>query len=283
MSFITGLDHAVLLCPDIDMGVVVYTALLGVPPDWRAASDGMATAIFRVANTSLELIAPSGTGAIADKLRAQIERDGPGLKSLVFATQDIADAHHRLTRRGLAPSDIASGTSTHASSGETRKWQRLRCGDAATHGLKTFLIQRGDVLPPLAPAPLGAVTSLDHIVIVTPNPDRALAHYGARLGLDLALDRTAPEWKTRFLFFRTGGLTFEVIHRLDEANDPNGPDAIWGLTWAVDDLAAAHARLSGLGLNVSEARKGRKPGSTVFTLRDGTLNVPTLFIAHATR
>jgi hypothetical protein len=27
-------------------------------------------------------------------------------------------------------------------------------------------------------------------------------------------------------------------------------------------------------------RKGRKPGSHIFTVRNGTLNVPTLFISH---
>ena len=136
---------------------------------------------------------------------------------------------------------------------------------------------------PVADAAPDAVVSLDHVVIDTPNPDRALGLYGARLGLDLALDRNAPEWKTRFLFFRTGGLTFEVIHRLGETHDAAAPDKIWGLTWEVDDLAAAHARLSAAGFNISEQRKGRKPGSTVFTVRDGTMGVPTLFIAHEGR
>jgi hypothetical protein len=103
------------------------------------------------------------------------------------------------------------------------------------------------------------------------------------LGLDLALDRTREEWKTRFLFFRTGGLTFEVINRLGEDHDPAAPDSIWGLTWTVDDLSAAHARLTEAGFNVSEQRTGRKPGSAVFTIRDGTLGVPTLFIAHSSR
>jgi catechol 2,3-dioxygenase-like lactoylglutathione lyase family enzyme len=280
---ITSLDHAVLLCPDIEMGTAVYGALLGCEADWRAASEGMATAIFRTANTSLELIAPDGEGAIASKLRSQITDEGPGLKSLVFATQDIAEAHHRLARRGLEPSDIIAGTSTDLRRGTTRGWKRLRLRDALTHGVKTFLIERSEALAPPAAAASGAVTRLDHIVIDTPNPERALAHYGARLGLDLALDRTNDEWKTRFLFFRTGGLTLEVIHRLGEPGNFSGPDKIWGLTWEVSDLAAAHARLADSGLDVSSLRKGRKPGSTVFTVRDGTLGVPTLFIAHETR
>ncbi|MEZ5998531.1 MAG: VOC family protein [Hyphomonas sp.] len=277
---ITGVDHLVLVVPEIGAGEAVYAALLGRAADWRAqADDGSATAVFRLANMSLELMAPVGDGPVGDRLREIIEANGPGLTSVVFGTDDISAAHHRLTRRGLKPSDIAPGESTNEIDGKTRKWRRFRCSDAETAGIKTFLIQ------PEAPLPLqgvedGGVVSLDHVVIDTPNPDRALGLYGARLGLDLALDRNAPEWKTRFLFFRTGGLTFEVIHRLGETLDPAANDRIWGLTWAVDDLAAAHARLSAAGFNISEIRKGRKPGSTVFTVRDGTMNVPTLFIAH---
>ena len=34
-----------------------------------------------------------------------------------------------------------------------------------------------------------AVAALDHVVVHTPNPDRALGLYGAKFGLDLRLDR----------------------------------------------------------------------------------------------
>ena len=129
----------------------------------------------------------------------------------------------------------------------------------------------------------GAVSALDHIVINTPNPERAAATYGARLGLRFALDRTAEQWQTRFLFFRIGNLTLEVIHRLGDAQDTAGPDRLWGLTWAVEDLDAAHARLGDADRDISEIRDGRKPGSRVFTVRDGTQGVPTLFIDHAPR
>ena len=278
---ISGLDHIVLVCPEIVSGTAVYSALLGRAPDWQSVSDdGAATAIFRVNNTAVELMAPHGDGPVAERLGEIITEDGPGLKSLAFATADIEHAHHRLTRRGLKPHEIMPGESRSDISGQTRTWRRFRCDDAETGGIRTFLIEHlsGALAP--ADAPDGAVASLDHIVVNTPNPDRAAALYGARLGLDLALDRTAPEWKTRFLFFRTGGLTFEVINRLGEDHDASASDTIWGLTWEVHDLAAAHERLLEAGFNVSERRKGRKPGSHIFTVRDGTLNVPTLFISH---
>ncbi|MCA8890279.1 MAG: VOC family protein [Hyphomonas sp.] len=279
-QLVTGLDHIVLVVPEIDSGAAVYGSLLGRPPVWRAESEGgAATAIFKVANTSLELMAPAGDGPVADRLREIVEAEGPGLKTLAFGTADIETAHHKLTRRGMEPHEVIPGESTNRLDGTARSWKRFRCADEQTAGVKTFLVQPDTPLPSQND-PEGAVVSLDHIVIDTPNPDRALGLYGARLGLDLALDRNAPQWKTRFLFFRTGGLTFEVIHRLGETHDPAGPDRIWGLTWEVADLAAAHVRLMEAGFNVSELRKGRKPGSSVFTVRDGTMGVPTLFIAH---
>lgn len=279
---IDALDHIVLVCPEIEAGAAVYSSLLGREPSWRAKADGAATALLSVQNTALELMAPDGTGPVADRLREIIAERGPGLTSLAFRTGDIAETHHKLARRGLIPGDITDGESTNLGDSSVRRWKRFRCSDDAMAGIKTFILQP-ESAPKVAEPASGAVQSLDHIVINTPNPDRALGLYGAKLGLDLRLDRTAEQWKTRFLFFRTGGLTFEVIHRLGEAHDPAGPDTIWGLTWAVDDLAAAHARLSETGLDLSDIRTGRKPGSSVFTVRNGTLGVPTLFISHSPR
>ena len=149
-------------------------------------------------------------------------------------------------------------------------------------GVKTFILQSDAPLTPAVAQP-GAATALDHLVINTPNPERAVANYGARLGLRFALDRTAEQWKTRFLFFRLGGLTLEIIHRLGETQDPAADDSIWGLTWETDNLTAAHDRLSAAGVEVSELRTGRKPGTEVFTVRTHAQGIPTLFIAHSPR
>ena len=278
---ITALDHFVLLCPEIEPATADYTLLLGAAPAWEAAQDGVATAVFALGNTALELMAPAGEGSTADKLR-EMTADGPKLTTLVYRSDDLAGDHHLMTRRGLHPSEISDGSSAHVETGATRTWQRFRIPDEKMGGVKTFLIQAEAPLTP-APAAPGTATALDHLVINTPNPERAVATYGARLGLRFALDRTAEQWKTRFLFFRTGGLTLEVIHRLGESQAPEDSDAIWGLTWETDDLDAAHVRLSQAGRDVSELRTGRKPGSRVFTVRDGTQNVPTLFIAHTPR
>ncbi len=130
--------------------------------------------------------------------------------------------------------------------------------------------------PPASGGP-GLLTALDHVVIQSAAPERALALYGARAGLDLRLDRTEPRWGTRLLFFRCGDLVVEVMHNL-AAGVSDAPDRLWGLSWRTDDLDAARARLAAGGIDVSAIRPGRKPGTRVFTLRDGTSGVPTLVV-----
>ena len=69
--------------------------------------------------------------------------------------------------------------------------------------MRLFLIEPGapHTAPFLAPAP-AAVEGLDHVVVRTPDPERAAALYGARLGLDMRLDRSTPAWGSRLMFFR---------------------------------------------------------------------------------
>lgn len=279
---ITGLDHAVILVRDIEAGVAGYQTLLGRAPVWRAQSDGAATAIFVLGNTSLELMAPAGEGEAAHRVRAALEKQGEGLASLAFEVKDIAKTHHRLTRLGLSPEAISDGASKDLTSGRTLAWKRTRAAAESTHGIRLFFLQRGERLglsPETASAPVDA---LDHLVIATPDPERTAALYGARLGLDMKLDRTIPALGTRFLFFRTGGLVFEVIHRLKEGRH-DGPDKIYGVSWRVADVAVTRTRLEQAGLEVSELREGRKPGTQVFTVRTGTFGVPTIVIQQDKR
>ncbi|MDJ0920265.1 MAG: VOC family protein [Henriciella sp.] len=279
---ITALDHVVLLCPDIEQGMEDYTIVMGADPVWQTDADGAATALFHAGNTCLELMAPSGSGSVADSIR-DLTQSGPRLSTLVYQSDDLGADHHLMTRRGLSPSDISPGTSVDLKTQSWTSWSRFRIPDEAAAGIKSFVLERNDSLDRPVDQIMGSVSGLDHLVINTPNPERAVAFYGARLGLRFALDRNAPQWKTRFLFFRVGGLTLEVIHRLDQDHDSSASDEIWGATWAVDDLRAAHDRLTQAGLDISEIRTGRKPGSEVFTLRNGTLGIPTLFIHHTPR
>ena len=53
-------------------------------------------------------------------------------------------------------------------------------------------------------------------------------------------------------------------------------DRLRGICWRVADIDATQARLTAAGIDVSEVRTGRKPGTRVMTVRSGTCGVPTL-------
>jgi catechol 2,3-dioxygenase-like lactoylglutathione lyase family enzyme len=277
---IDALDHVVIAVRDLDAAVAAYQTVLGRAPSWRAEAHGggATVATFALANVAVELMAPSGRGATVERLNAVLDAQGEGLVSLAFATGDVERAHRRLSRLGLDPEPIADGLSVDAETGARRPWRRTRAATAKTHGVRIFLMQQAALpsAPRLAPEP-AAVTGLDHVVIRTPDPERATALYGARLGLDMRLDRSNEAWGARLLFFRCGDLIVEVAHDL-KAGRGDGPDRLWGLSWRVPDAAAARARLQAAGLDVSEVRAGRRPGTRVLTLRAGTCGVPTLLL-----
>lgn len=278
---ITGLDHVLIVCPSIDDGEMAYSTLLGREPDWRSHDPGgSATIIFQLENTALEIMSPAGGGPLARRLHAMIEQDGVGLKTLVFHSDDLAGDRAALERRGLRPEEIVANESVDPSSGRARYWSRMRLDDATTHGVRLFCLTRKapDPLIYKARAP-GIVSRLDHVVINTANPDRAVALYGARLGLRLALDRSNPDWDTRLMFFRIGGMTVELAHKMS-AGVGNQPDKLWGLSWKVPNLEAAHARLVKERVGVTPIRAGRRAGTQVFSVRDGTMGIPTLVISE---
>lgn len=278
---ITGLDHILIVCPSIDDGEDTYTALLGREPDWRSHDPGgSSTVIWQLENTSLEIMSPTGGGPLARRLHAMIDQDGVGLKTLVFGSNDLAEDRANLDRRGLKPDEIVPGESTDPRSGSARYWSRMRLDDAHTHGVRMFVLARKAPDPiTYKPGRSDTVSSLDHVVINTANPDRATALYGARLGLRLALDRSNPDWDMRLMFFRIGGLTIELAHKIS-AGFGNQPDKLWGLSWKAPDLEAAHARLIDRNIAVTSIRPGRRAGTKVFSVRDHTLGIPTLFLSE---
>ena len=277
---ITGLDHVVLLARDVGAAVAAYRMLLGQDVAWRTQGDGVETAIFTLANMSLEIMAPSGDGTTGERVRERLEAQGEGLASLCFRVVDIDRFQRRLKRLGLAPEEIVPSTSTNASDGATLQWRRTRTAVAATHGTRLFFLEPAGERPASQAAADAPITGLDHVVIASDAPERAAALYGARLGLDMSLDLSRPDRDVRLMFFRCGDLVIEIVHRLNEAN-AGAPDRLWGLSWRVADVDATRSRLASSGLDVSEVRTGRRPGTRVFTVRTGALGVPTLVIQPA--
>jgi catechol 2,3-dioxygenase-like lactoylglutathione lyase family enzyme len=278
---ISGLDHVVILIDDLAAGVAAYQTLLARAPAWRSHSEGAALALFTLDNMSIELMAPDGHGPAAARIRAVLPEQGATLASICFATQDVARMHRRLERVALKPDAIAEVSSTDSATGATLSWTRTRAATDLTRGVRQFFLQLDGTRPPSAVCGDAPVNGLDHVVIATPDPEHAAALYGARLGLDMALDRSHPDWG-HLMFFRCGDLIVEIVNRPGDKADP-ARDTLWGLSWRVDDIEACRTRLLAAHVNVSEIRQGRKPGTRVASLRDGSCGVPTLLIERMAR
>jgi catechol 2,3-dioxygenase-like lactoylglutathione lyase family enzyme len=273
---ITGLDHAVVLVNDIEAAAAAYQTLFARTPSWRNTGDGAARALFTLDNATLELMAPDGESEAASRIRTLLAEQGEGLASLCFRSDDITRLHRRLDRLALKPEPVAEVESRDDVSGATLSWKRTRTATEATRGVRMFFLELANPRPLSVRTVPASITAMDHVVVSTADPERAAALYGARLGLDMALDRSHPEWG-RLMFFRCGDLIVEVTSKPGKA-DETKPDRLRGICWRVLDIDATHARLSDAGVDVSEVRIGRKPGTRVMTVKSGTCGVPTLLV-----
>ena len=280
---ITGLDHVALVVRDLDAAIDGYTRLLGVTPNWIGRGGGVRQAWFQFPNMALDVISPEGEGAFADGMRAHLDAHGEGIWAVAFTAQDIEKFVALLTRRGIAATPPAAVRTT-ADDGRTRTWLGSNLDAKATGGLQLLLMappKDGVAWPCSEPTGAGPIEKLDHVVVTTGNVDRALAVYGAKLGLDLRLDRENPQWNARQLFFRVGDAVVEMGARIGEPSLEAlaKPDRFGGLAWRVTDPEAAQARIAAAGFDVSEVRTGRKPGTKVFTVRDAPGGAPTLMLS----
>jgi catechol 2,3-dioxygenase-like lactoylglutathione lyase family enzyme len=229
---------------------------------------------------SLELMAPSGESATARRIRDVINLSGEGLASICFATSDIARMHRRLERVALKPDPIAEVESHDLISGKALHWKRTRATEL-TRGVRMFFLELAEARPRSPATTDSPILGLDHVVVSTEDPERGAALYGARLGLDMALDRSHQDWG-RLMFFRCGDLIVETVCRPVAGGDLQN-DKLWGLSWRVADIEATRARLVAAGVGVTEVRVGRKPGTRVMSLRDGTCGIHTLLLQRTAR
>ena len=278
---ISGLDHVVVLVEDIEASVKAYELLLGRSPSWQSNGNGSKTILFTLDNMSLELMAPAGDTPAAERIRQVIGLSGEGLASLCFRVDDIAKAYRRLDRVALKPDPVAEVENRNSDTGATLHWKRTRAATDLARGVRMFFLEAAEERPRSAATSASPILGLDHVVISTEDPERAAALYGARLGLDMALDRSHHEWG-QLMFFRCGDLIVEVVKR-PVADADLTHDKLWGLSWRVADIDATRARLAAGGISVSEVRAGRKPGTRVMSVRGGTCGVHTLLLERTAR
>jgi catechol 2,3-dioxygenase-like lactoylglutathione lyase family enzyme len=283
---IQGLDHVALIVRDLDPAVAAYEVLLGRRCEWRGADDGAGHAWFRLSNLALTIQAPTGKGPEGARLARRLEASGEGLGGIAFAVADMEQARRLLERRALAVSAERALRATHCGTGASAELMVADLAADTTHGVPMSIARgnRGDEgREPVAPAigdAASAISGLDHVVIRSPCPERAVALIAGRLDLELRLDRSNPDWGARLLFFRCGDLIVEVAHNL-ATGVSRDPDELWGLSWRTPDIEATHRRLGAAGIGVSDIRVGRRPGTRVFTVKDRSARLPTLVLGRS--
>jgi catechol 2,3-dioxygenase-like lactoylglutathione lyase family enzyme len=246
---IKGLDHVAIAVEDFPAAVEQYTLLLGGQASAVSEAPGQRAALFALSNARILLL----------------ERDTrlDGVEALGLS---VADGEQTVSQLSAAELPGHPGAKLWA------------LPHAATRTLTLRLVARANaVLPAATGFATDSVESLDHVVIRSAAPDDAVALYNGALGVRLALDRVLGG--VRMLFFRTGGVTLELIADASAG----AADSFYGLAYRVRDLEAAHSRLTAAGFVLTEPRIGRKSGTHVFSVRSSTCGVPTLFIRDASR
>lgn len=286
------IDHVVVAVHDVTAAGPAMARLLGCAPCWEGLqpADGTSSLLFRLANTTIELLAPEGEGPIATLLRARLEAAGEGLFRLDFGTAHLDAVCDSLKTAGFAAPPPGDGLAHDEPSGAWRRFRFVEISPDQNRGVRTRVVEdtSPDAIVPEAQPLSGdgsCVGRVDHVVIMTREPDHALAFYGDALGLRLALDRTFEKRGVRLIFFRTGGLTLEIGSSLSAQGEAGGlgapgddADLLWGIAHQVADAERARARLIDTGFDVTPIRDGHKPGTRVFTVKDAPFAMPTLFI-----
>jgi catechol 2,3-dioxygenase-like lactoylglutathione lyase family enzyme len=285
---LTSLDHVIIAVRDLDDSCRAYETLLGLSPSWRGEHPdyGTANVLFRLDNTYVELLAPSGSGPLGKLLCARLASEGEGMVGLAFGTGDLEGCVASLAERNFQPGPIESGSGHDTRTGAVRRWRRAALPLDQTRGLFLFPIQHTttpESLPRATPSaePSSAVHALDHVVVQTTDAAAARQLFGEGLGLRLAVDKEFESWGVRLMFFRAGGITVEVAAALGCGGSPlpaPATDRLYGMSYRVGSIDAAQRRIVDSGVDVSEVRKGRRPGTRVCSVRGGTCGVPTLLL-----
>ena len=174
--------------------------------------------------------------------------------------------------------DASSGEGVNFETGEKRTWINQFLVPELSRGLFTFIIEHtAGKLAEVNKYSDSSVHRLDHVVISTNDAEGFIKTYRDIFNIRLALDKFVEHWQKRMLFFRLNKTTIEVIEEKNQ-NDPI--DKLWGLAWNVSDLASCRERLMKLGVDATEIKKGVKEGTLVMTIKSHTHSVPTLFIEH---
>jgi len=146
--------------------------------------------------------------------------------------------------------------------------------DGALDGIPT---SQSDAVAASPAVHANGVTSIDHVVLLSPDLARTVASLAA-VGLQPRRERDAElgGQPMRQIFFRLGSVILEVVGAPDVTGD--GPSSLWGITYVVADIDATAAFFGDRTLPVKDAVQ---PGRRITTLkhRDLGMSVRTAMIS----
>ncbi|MGV8998325.1 MAG: VOC family protein [Parvibaculaceae bacterium] len=281
---VTAVDRITVAVRNLDDAVSIYSRMLGRHPSWRRTdrAGGTDHAHFDLENIAVELVAEIGPGVWGQQVKTFLENRGEGIIALFLRTDDVTATAEGLTERGLNTFAMPEGEGV-GQDGSRRRWRNTMMPREASRFMTIIACEhgRGDERKP---APLRedvpentALSSMDHVVVMTSDGDACKKLFGEQFGIRLALDHTKPEWGVRQLFFRLGGVTLEVVEPLDKTKAPK-VDFLWGVAWKSGDIRATRDRIVAEGADVTQVARGRKKDTEVATIRPPTCGIPTLLI-----
>ncbi len=124
--------------------------------------------------------------------------------------------------------------------------------------------------PRAAPAEhSNGVTAIDHVVLLSPDPDRTVAAMEA-LGEHPRRERRGElgGQPIRQIFFRFGEVIVEVVGAPAAAGD--GPSTLWGITYVTADIDATAAFF---GERTAPVKPAVQPGRRITTVRHRELDI----------
>jgi len=139
-------------------------------------------------------------------------------------------------------------------------------------GLATHATVGDRAAPPAAGAHANGVTSIDHVVVTSPDGARTVRALSAA-GLEPR--RTRAQGAMQQTFFRLGAVVLELVAPATVADD--GPARFWGIAFNVEDLDKTAAFL---GEHLGRVKDAVQPGRRIASLRkEAGLAVPLAFMS----
>lgn len=267
---IQSIGHIDVAVDDISAASTAYRLLFGFEPILHRGEDDRRYALFSHTNVVLRLIETS---------KPQTQVSLSSIDALGLSVSRISEAQKHLRRVGLLPGGFIEPVQIGSESHSTNPIDIIRLPFHRTFGVQVSICEAPQSSHLTQATRPQAFTGLDHVVIKSSEPDRAAALYGARLGLPMKLDVDREDWGLRLMFFQCGDSIIEIAHRHSDAD--KALDQLWGLSWRVTNIALVREKLVRKGLEVSEIRSGRRPGTRVATVKSGAYGIPTLIIQPA--